>query len=583
MAMLISYMTTVISFIIYILIPFLFVLGVLVFFHELGHFLVAKKAGIKVERFSLGFPPKMFGFKVGETEYCISWIPFGGYVKLAGMSDIGYEEVHGDPWEFMSKPIWMRMSVIAAGPLMNFLLAILIFFTILCFMGKTIYNTTVISRIDWDSTAQSDGFKSGDQILSVGGKSVENWDDIAEAFQKESAKGTASVEVERGDEILFISVNLEADLGIEPFVSSKIGSVSKDWPAQKMGLESGDVITSVEGEAIKEWSDVSRSIRKRPMEKITLEWIRNGKEMSGTAVSNTKVVYEPDERYININKLVEGTLSSFDEKIKDKEVIITRSLAHMPMIGGDEDRLKGLMSSLVERSLRSISQGGELTIRTEFTESPQNEKEAALAILNVTASKVYAEAMEKIEENRTDRYTIVRENGELEGIVEIERSVQGQVAELTLYQEYGIIGIGPAPDFVYVPIGLLEAAHGSIGRTLLITKFIGANIKKLIVGGASLKELGGPITIARMAGDSARSGLVDLFTFMAVISINLGILNILPIPALDGGHLMFLTFEGIFRRQLSTRQKEVTQQVGVALLLFLMIYVTFNDIVRILE
>ncbi len=581
MAMLISYVTTVISFIITVITPFLFVLGVLVFFHELGHFLVAKKAGIRVERFSLGFPPKMFGFMIGETEYCISWIPFGGYVKLAGMSDIGYEEVRGDPWEFMSKPIWMRMSVIAAGPLMNFLLAVLIFFAILCFIGKTTYNTTVIGQIGWDSSAQSAGLKSGDQILSVGGKSVENWDDIAEAFQKESAKGMTSVEVLRGNETLFLNVNIEEDLGIDPFMSSKIGLVSKDWPAQKMGLDSGDVITSVEGEAIKEWPDVSRSIRKRPMEEITLEWIRNGEKMSGAAVTKTRIVYEPDERNVDLNKLVDSSLSSFDKKTKEKKVIIKRFLAHMPMIGSDEDHLNGLISSLVERSLNFISQDGELTIRTQFTESPQNEKEAALAIFRIEASRVYPEVIGQTEGGRTDRYTIRGEDGELEGIVAIERSVQGQVAELTLYQEYGIIGIKSAAD--YVPIGLLEAAHGSIGRTLFIMKIIGAMIKNLIVGEASLKQLGGPITIARMAGDSAQSGLEQLFTFMAVISINLGILNMLPIPALDGGHLMFLTFEGIFRRQLSIRQKEVVQQVGVALLLFLMIYVTFNDIVRILE
>ena len=134
---------------------FLLALGILVFVHELGHFLVAKWAGIRVERFSLGYPPKIFGFTYGETEYCISWIPFGGYVKVAGMADVGNEESSGEPWEFPSKPISVRMAVIAAGPVMNFVFAFVAYFAMFAAFGvDTVQSTSVETTVSKESSSK---------------------------------------------------------------------------------------------------------------------------------------------------------------------------------------------------------------------------------------------------------------------------------------------------------------------------------------------------------------------------------------------------------------------------------------------
>src|SRR3990172_5470297 len=159
---------------------FIFVLGILVFVHEFGHFIVARLAGMRVEKFSLGFPPRLFSRKIGETEYILSWIPLGGYVKLAGENP---EESSGDnPWEFMAKPIWKRSLVIVAGPAMNFILAILFFWGILFFHGQQIpqAETTVIGQVSPGGPADRAGLKPGARILSVNGTPVSDFDQMAE-------------------------------------------------------------------------------------------------------------------------------------------------------------------------------------------------------------------------------------------------------------------------------------------------------------------------------------------------------------------------------------------------------------------
>ena len=155
------------------LVYFVLALGVLVFVHELGHFLVAKRAGIRVERFSLGFPPKIVGVQVGETEYCLSWIPFGGYVKVAGMADVGEDAATGAPWEYPSKPVWVRMAVIFAGPAMNFIFAFFAFAFISLYFGAETYDSTTV-QVTEASVAAHAGLEYGDRIVTVEGRAVTN-------------------------------------------------------------------------------------------------------------------------------------------------------------------------------------------------------------------------------------------------------------------------------------------------------------------------------------------------------------------------------------------------------------------------
>src|SRR5512142_494343 len=161
---------------------FILTLGVLVLVHELGHFLAAKLFKMRVERFSIGFPPRAFGKQIGETDYCISWIPIGGYVKIAGMIDESFDtdylEKSPEPWEFRAKPIWQRMIVISAGVIMNILLAIVIFWGINYFQGTIVRETTQVGYVMEGSPAAYAGLEAGDKIVAVNGQKITNWDQI---------------------------------------------------------------------------------------------------------------------------------------------------------------------------------------------------------------------------------------------------------------------------------------------------------------------------------------------------------------------------------------------------------------------
>ena len=416
------------------LLYFLVALGVLVFVHELGHFLVAKWAGIRVERFSLGYPPKAIGFQWGETEYCLSWIPFGGYVKVTGLADVGAEDGEGEPWEFTSKPIWVRMAVIAAGPWMNFVFAFLAFVTSFVGYGmETVDSTKVMAQAE--TAAAYAGVLDGDVVRQVEEHPVANWHQLTTRLAGSQGSGT-TLTLEREGTLIEISVPASEDphYGLELVLPTTVGGVVDDTPADESGLMEGDRILSVGGVAVGSWDEMRLEIRAHPAETVAISWQRHG------------------------------------------EVVETR-ITPTARQAGDE--------------------------------------------------------------------------------------------------VFGEIGI--SPERVRADIGLVESVQLSAasvyGSSWLILDFIGK-----IFTEERYKELGGPIRIAKMAGDTAERGLQHFLSFLALLSVNLAILNLLPIPVLDGGHLTFLTLEALMRRPLSIRQREFMQQTGLVLLLGIMVFVTFNDL-----
>ena len=414
---------------------FIIALGILVFVHELGHFLVAKKAGIRVERFSLGFPPKMFGIQIGETEYCLSWIPFGGYVKVAGMADVGADAATGEPWEFPSKPIWVRMAVIFAGPLMNFIFAFFAYAFIFLYFGIDTVESTTVAPMQ-DSLSAAAGIRERDRILSVDGTPVQNGQELWKALGASSISG-AQVELERDGQILLLELPPvgEKGYGLKILAPALVGSLEPGLPAEQIGLRQGDRITTVAGEPVHNWDQMSTVIRRYPGQLITIAWEREGMPMQA-------------------------------------------EIAPVERIRGDK--------------------------------------------------------------------TI------------------------------GMIGIGP--HTFRTPVGLGEAvvlgAEGVYNASWLILDFLA----ELSQGNRSTEELGGPLRIAQIAQKTAEQGFSPFVYFLAMLSVNLAIINLLPIPVLDGGHLTFLTLEAIMGRPLSLRQRELSQQIGLAIMLSLMILVTFNDL-----
>lgn len=350
------------------IIGLLIVLGVLIFFHELGHFIMARAFGVGVEKFSLGFGPALVKWKKGRTEYCISAFPLGGFVKMVGEQPDSPLSDEDKPYAFTRKPVFQRMIIVAAGPVFNFLLAIIIFFV----------------------------------LFSVAGLM---------------------------------------------FLQPEIGEVRADSPAAEAGLQKGDRIIWIEGNVIESWSEMAEAIA-----------------ASGGAPVAIRV----------------------DREGRETEMVVT------PVV----------------------------------------------------------EPMEDIFGEIQDRY---------------------------------IIGVTAAGSTGVIRLGPLEAFGESLHRTYLIVELTVLSVVKMIRGAVSVDNLGGPIMIAQMAGEQVRHGLVNLLGFIALVSINLGILNLLPIPVLDGGHLMFFGIEAAKGSPVSIRTREVAQQIGLFILLTLIIFVFYNDIMRIIS
>ncbi|MCE5250755.1 RIP metalloprotease RseP [bacterium] len=425
------------------LISFLFVLSFLVVIHEFGHFAVAKLSGIGVERFSVGMPPRVLGVQIGETDYCISAIPFGGYVKLTGQSD--FDEVESEDYgdrDYRKKSVPVRMAVLVAGSIMNLLAALVIFFFVYWMTGVP-QSTNRVGLVEDGTLAAQLGFKRGDEIVAVQGKKTDNFDSLIALYTDDNV--TLTVRDENGDRQILVPRKLKEneDFGISAYYDARIGSILPDSPAQKAGIRPDDVIVAIDNEPVYGWE--------------------------------------------HMRKIIEA---------------------------------------------------------------------------NPDAEKTFT----------------IRRNGEtIQLPVKIGHSGEGR-------HHHSKVPVGRVGYTPYIPnrdVGLVESGRMAVDNTVfLITHTVDFFIK-LITGRMSAKLLGGPVMIAQLAGRSAQSGFVSLLGFTAFISVNLGVLNLLPFPVLDGGHVTILFIETVVRRKLSTRARMAFQQFGSLVLLIFMLYVTFNDIMRV--
>jgi regulator of sigma E protease len=447
------------------LISLIVVLGVLIFVHESGHFLVARLFGVGVEKFSLGFGPRIFGKTIGRTDYRVSAIPLGGYVKMVGEdpdSELPPEDL---PVSFTHKNVYKRMAIVAAGPIFNLLLAVFIF--LMFFMAVGIEDLRpVVKSVAKESPAARAGFRLDDRIVAINAQGIESWYDINKAVSAGQGAPLAFT-VQRGGELLDIEAAPEKrtghdilgdeidyyDLGMSglPVTQAIIGDVSPGLPAEKAGLKKGDRIVAINGVPVSDWEEMRKEIAASGGRRLGLKIQR------GNDVFQVEIVPE----------LTEG---------KDRT------------------------GNKVERYLIGISSGG----------------------IHVPE-------------------------------------------ELRLKKR-----LPPVTAFVE-----------SIKQTWFVIDITIRGIVKMIDGSISRDNLGGPIMIAQMAGQQARAGIGKLIQFIAFISINLAILNFLPIPILDGGHLMFFLIEAVRGRPVSIRVREVAQQAGMFILLTLMVFVFYNDIARI--
>jgi regulator of sigma E protease len=443
------------------LISFVVVLGILILVHELGHFFMARLAGVGVERFSIGFGPVLWRVRGKETEYCVSAIPMGGYVKMMGDDENPLEGGKGgtiDPAKaFNTKPLIARFLIVFAGPAMNFILAAVIAALMFMLIGRPVAPAE-IGRVTEGGAAAQAGLKTGERLVAVDGKPIQYWEDLARAVQ--SAGGRALSVTVRGSggertvtltpaqakrKDLFGDEQVVWEVGATPYVPAAIGDTVSGDPADAAGLKPNDVVTAIEGQPVLSWDELAEKIHQRAEQPTRLEVKRGGETLSITVTPKKGKIPGPDG--------------------KETEV--------------------------------------------------------------------------------------------------------------------GLIGIRPSGAVTFVRSNPITAIWDGLVWSVDVTVKTAIGLYKIVVGQLDRSNIGGPIQIAKTAGEQARQGVVSLALFTAVISINLFLLNLLPVPMLDGGHLLFFAFEAVLGRPLSVRKREVAQQVGFALLMLLMVFAFYNDFKRI--
>ncbi|MFT4605182.1 MAG: regulator of sigma E protease [Rhodothermales bacterium] len=436
---------------------------ILVFVHELGHFLFAKLFKMRVEKFSVGFPPKVIGKKIGETEYVLGLTPLGGYVKIVGMVDESMDaetmSQEPQPWEFRSKPVWQRIVVIVAGVVFNMILAAMVFVTLKATYGENYVPSLGSVAVADSSIAWEMGLRTGDEIVAINDREVTERAGL-QAVERSLIESPLVVRVRRGNEDLTFSGpsdmitrlnRAKGRLGLS-YDPAVVGEVTENSAAESIGMLPGDHFLALGADSVSYWTGIT---------------------------------------------------------------------AHF-----------------------AAFEGGTTSVRFIRPDSNQTVPAGAAFLGRREGGNVY---QANVEPNEVDgRYVL--------GVRQIFRTRQ--------------YDLGPA-----VVAGLKD--------TWTNTRVIANSLKRVFTGQENFREnVGGPIMIAKVTKEAADAGAPFFWNIVAMLSITLAIINILPIPALDGGHLVFLIYEGIVRKEPSLKVRMVMQQIGMVVLLAFMVFVIFNDILK---
>jgi regulator of sigma E protease len=438
-----------------IAIGFILVLGILILVHEWGHFIVARFFGVRVDVFSIGFGPRLFGWKRGATDYRVSAIPLGGYVRMAGQDlseiDSGDQKPSGAPDELMSKKRWQRALISLAGPVVNLIFPVVLLGGYFVLKGdpypKYIDEPLVVLNLPKDSPLAKVGVEPGDRMVSLDGVSSPTWGTVESEFSKGSIDRKFQLTFEhqgeiRSAEVTTSGMRVPQLLFGDPPNRPIVGSVEKGKPAYRAGIRRDDIIVSIGGKPLNNWQEMVAAIQNAGGKPIQVRVVRGKQALS-------------------------------------------------------------------------------------FTVTPVFDK-----------------------------------NG------------RGESA--------WVIGIRPGQEYSFRKVGVTQAVASASDLTLRGTWQVLDIVGKLVTGKVAVKELQSVIGIASEAGHAVQEGTFAVVSFMTSLSLNLGILNLFPIPILDGGNILLLAMEGIRRRDFSMSFKERFVQVGLVFLLVFIAYVMYNDVVRLL-
>ncbi|MDY0001233.1 MAG: RIP metalloprotease RseP [Polyangia bacterium] len=545
---------------IYFIVAFILLIGPLIFIHELGHFLFAKLFGVKVIRFSLGFGPAIPGFRRtwGETEYQVAAFPLGGYVKMLGEDPTEELKEEERRRSFQHVALWKRCVIVAAGPVFNLILPILIFFV--AYLGIDKADPATVGTVLPGSPAAKAGLRPGDELVEIEGRPIKYWRDMRDIVQERPERATRFVVRRDGKEhrlditpalrkrfTMLRVIKREGQLGILlAYTRAQVGIRAAETPAAQAGLRTGDLVTHVAGKPIRTWHDLEQALMKAAGTPVTLTVLRQTPPLLGFAdlrlFEPAKVTVAPTEDRARS----EGWLAYGIEAV---EMYVDRvepgsPAAKLGLAPGD--RISALDGQAIDHWI---------TLRQKLHDS---------------STKTFS-----LSWRRPDGTT---------GTGRFQQQVVKEKDEFKQEQKSYVFGavnrvIYSVPEAVAVPFGarLGHAAFSAPATTWEIVENMVVGIAQIIRGNIPSDTIGGPIMLAYVARTAARRGWETFLFILAFISINLALINLLPIPILDGGHILVFTIEAIRRKPISLNARSAMNLVGLVFIVLLMVLAFTND------
>jgi regulator of sigma E protease len=534
------------------LLSFALVITVVVFFHELGHLLVGKAVGVKAVRFSIGFGPRLISFQRGETEYRISLLPLGGYVKFAG--DNPYEELAPEDRGrgFLEQQPWKKGLIAFAGPAANLILAVVLYFIVFAAPHQEL--AAQVGYVKPQSPAAVAGLRYGDRITAIDGQPIQGWSDLQEAIR---AHGGEPLQLQvsrdgRTEDLRIVPAVHEVTSPIETVKHGRIGIsavprtaeitvVSPDSPAGRTGLKTFDKVVTLDGQPIANYEELAEKLAAHS-DALRLEVLRPLEQPApgGTLWTEKRLQLE-----------VPAPAKPGDYGIEASDLTL---FAVQPGGAADQAGLKRGDRVLAVNGTPALSWGDEVdgALKAAGTQPVKIEVRRDGKPLTVTV----------IQHLRKDRD---------------ETGVQVDLPDLGASPDLNSFADG---KYIRVRYSIPDAARRAVLNTAGFVRAQTLGIARIVTGHISSRAIGGPLMIADVARKAAESGWRDLVVTMGAISVVLGLMNLIPVPVLDGFHVLTALIEAVRRRPLSVRFREVANMVGIALLLTLMLYAFRNDAMR---
>ncbi|MEW6235894.1 MAG: RIP metalloprotease RseP [Candidatus Omnitrophota bacterium] len=573
------------------LLHFAVVLGLAVIFHEWGHFIVAKLSGAKVDRFSVGFGKILYSHTWHNTEYCLCALPLGGYVKIRGMDPD--EELTGAEWEFLQLAPWKRILIVFAGPAMNVVLSFLIYIFVFAAFGEAFHATTTIGRVPAGSWGWEMGLRNGDRILTVNGEKVSSWEDIADWQSNIADRDALTLTIDRNGQVLSKQKEIPAWIK-EPADKNKnaatppptngqgvfITQVIPGGAAERAGLQAGEIILSVDGKTFQtrnEWSDYITSLVEKNVDGAYQAMpiavaIQDEKQNARTLHITPDLIVPASDAEVQQPQSRLGF--TFDGEISLAEYL-TPTIAPLgvapkipPVIGIVQ------VGSPAEQA--NIAVGSTIV---KLNEKPIDDWVDVILTLN---DSIAVQENGKAEAKPVEIIWLTPNNEMKQAAVTpevIEQPILTQTSVKTgKTYKMAQIGISNKPD--RRKLGVIGSISYGWSKLLTDLTFMVDFLHKLFTGEVSPKLLGGPVAIFQLSGEYGRWGLERFLGFIALLSANLALINLFPLPPFDGGHIVFYTIEILRRKPLTMRQMEMFGKVGAVLVIPLILFLVINDLIR---